>query len=201
MKKLAIATLILFGVTGTAIAAGNPSAGQAKAATCIACHGADGNSMVPSFPKLAGQHADYTAKQLRDFKAGDRVDPSMAPMVAGLSEQDMDDLAAFYATQTPSIGAATDEDKAARGRQIFLGGDASKGLSACLACHGPNGAGIPGASFPMLKGQHAAYTVKALKDFRSGARANDNGSMMRSIAARMSDSDIEAVAEYIAGLH
>jgi cytochrome c553 len=157
--------------------------------------------MVPSFPKLAGQHADYTAKQLRDFKAGDRVDPSMAPMVAGLSEQDMDDLAAFYATQTPSIGAATDEDKAARGRQIFLGGDASKGLSACLACHGPNGAGIPGAKFPMLKGQHAAYTVKALKDFRSGARANDNGSMMRSIAARMSDSDIEAVAEYIAGLH
>ncbi len=200
MKKLAIATLVMFGAVGTAVA-GDPAAGQAKATTCIACHGADGNSMIPTFPKIAGQHADYTAKQLHDFKSGERHDASMAPMVAGLDEQDIKDLAAFYATQTPAIGAATDELKAERGEQIFLGGDASKGLSACMACHGPNGAGIPGAQFPALQGQHAAYTIKTLKDFRSGERANDAGGMMQDIAARMSDSDIEAVAEYIAGLH
>lgn len=200
MKKLAIATLVMFGAVGTVVAAGNPSAGQTKSATCVACHAADGNSMVPTFPKLAGQHADYTAKQLHDFKSGNRNDPTMLPMVAGLNDQDIADLAAYFASQTPAIGSANAE-KAERGREIFLGGDASKGLSACLACHGPNGAGIAGAQFPSLKGQHTAYTIKALKDFRSGARANDNGNMMRDIAARLSDSDIEAVAEYIAGLH
>ena len=201
MKKLAIATLVMFGAVGTVAAAGNPTAGQAKANTCIACHGADGNSMVPTFPSLAGQHADYTLKQLRDFKSGDRYDPSMMPIVAALSEEDMADLAAFYATQTPAIGAATDEEKAERGRNIFLGGDANRGITACMACHGPNGAGVPGAAFPALQGQHAAYTIKTLKDFRSGARANDAAGMMRDVAARMSDSDIEAVAEFIAGLH
>ena len=201
MKNLAIAALVMFGAVGTVSAAGNPAAGQAKAVTCVACHSTDGNSMVPTFPKLAGQHADYTAKQLHNFKSGERSDPTMIPMVAALNDEDIADLAAFYATQTPAIGSASDAEKAERGQAIFLGGDASKGLTACMACHGPNGAGIPGAQFPALKGQHSAYTTKALNDFRSGARANDNASMMRDVAARMSDDDIKAVAEYIAGLH
>ena len=201
MKNLAIAALVMFGAVSTVSAAGNPAAGQSKSAICVACHSVDGNSMVPTFPKIAGQHADYMVKQLHDFKSGGRSDPTMLPMVAGLNDQDMADLAAYYASQTPAIGSAGNEEKAARGKQIFLGGDASKGLAACMACHGPNGAGMAGAQFPALKGQHSAYTTKALKDFRSGARANDAGKMMRDVAARMSDSDIEAVAEFIAGLH
>lgn len=201
MKKLAIAAMVMMGTVGVASAAGNPAAGQEKAATCLACHGMDGNSMVPTFPSIAGQHADYTLKQLMDFKGGVRHDDTMLPMVAALNEQDMADLAAYYAQQKRAIGTAADQEKAERGRQIFLGGDASKGISACMACHGPNGSGVPGAQFPALQGQHTTYTIKALKDFRAGTRANDAGNMMQDIAARMSDSDIAAVAEFIAGLH
>ena len=168
---------------------------------CAACHSADGNSMLPAFPKLAGQHAEYIAKQLADFKAGTRTDPTMTGMAAPLSEQDVADLAAYYASNTGSIGSAADAEKAALGQKIFQGGDKAKGISACMACHGPSGAGNPGAKFPALGGQHTAYVIKALKDFRSGTRANDPAKMMRDVAAKMSDSDIEAVAEYIAGLH
>jgi cytochrome c553 len=201
MNKLAIAAMVMIGAVGTVSAAGNPAAGKEKSITCVACHNADGNSMVPTFPNIAGQHADYIVKQLRDFKSEARKDPTMLPMVAGLSEEDMADLAAFYATQTPAIGVAADKEKAERGRQIFLGGDAAKGLTACVACHGPNGAGMVGAQFPALRGQHTTYTIKALQEFRSGTRTNDANNMMQDVAARMSDSDIAAVAEFIAGLH
>jgi len=191
----------MFGAVGTVSAAGDAAAGKTKSASCAACHNTDGNSMVATFPKLAGQHASYTAKQLADFKSGERQDPTMNGMAAPLSEQDMADLGAYFATQTPAIGAPADEEKAAKGKTLYQAGDAQKGISACMACHGPSGAGNPGAKFPSLKGQHTAYTVKALKDFRSGVRATDPQKMMQDIAAKMSDSDIEAVAEYIAGLH
>jgi cytochrome c553 len=201
MKKLAFAALVMFGAVSTVSAAGNAADGKAKSAACAACHGMDGNSMVPTFPKLAGQHASYIEKQLANFKAGDRKDPTMSGMAAPLSEQDMADLAAYFSSNTASIGSAANAEKAAMGKKIFQGGDKVKGISACMACHGPTGAGNPGAKFPALSGQHSTYIIKALKDFRSGTRANDMNKMMRDIAAKMSDSDIEAVAEYIAGLH
>jgi cytochrome c553 len=201
MKKLAFAALVMFGAVSTVSAAGNAADGKTKSASCAACHGVDGNSMVPTFPKLAGQHASYIAKQLADFKSGDRKDPTMNGMAAPLSEQDMADLGAYFASNTGAIGSAADAEKAAKGKKIFQAGDSAKGISACMACHGPSGAGNPGAKFPALSGQHSTYIVKALKDFRSGTRANDMNKMMRDIAAKMSDSDMEAVAEYIAGLH
>jgi cytochrome c553 len=201
MKKLAFAVLVMFGAVSTVSAAGDAAAGKTKSASCAACHGADGNSMVPTFPKLAGQHASYIAKQLAAFKSRDRIDPTMNGMAAALSEQDMADLGAYFASQTAAIGAPADEEKAATGKTLYQGGDKTKGISACMACHGPSGAGNPGAGFPSLQGQHSTYVVKALKDFRSGVRTTDPQKMMRDIAAKMSDADIEAVAEYIAGLH
>lgn len=201
MKKLAFAALVMFGAVSTVSAAGNAADGKTKSVTCAACHGADGNSMVPTFPKLAGQHASYLEKQLHNFHDKSRIDPTMNGMAAPLSDQDIADLAAYFSSQTRSIGSAANAEKAARGKQIFHGGDKAKGISACMACHGPNGAGNPGAKFPSLYGQQSAYVIKALKDFRSGARTNDMNKMMQDIAARMSDKDIEAVAEYITGLH
>ena len=155
---------------------------------------------MPAYPKLAGQHASYIAKQLADFKSTSRKDPTMNGMSAPLSPEDMADIAAYFAAQETSIGSA-DAEKAAAGKKIYEGGDKAKGISACMACHGPSGSGNPGAAFPALSGQNSAYVVKALTDFRSGTRANDLNSMMRDVAAKMSDSDIAAVAEYISGLH
>ncbi len=202
MKKLVLAALLALGVAGVAQAAGDAAAGQAKAAVCAACHGMDGNSPAnPVWPKLAGQHVDYITKQIADFKAGARTDATMTAMAMPLSDQDAADLAAYFSGQTVSIGSAADADKAAAGQKIYQGGIAGKGVSACMACHGPSGAGNPGAKFPSLKGQHGAYVAKALKDFRSGTRTNDAAKMMQSIAAKMSDAEIEAVATYINGLH
>jgi cytochrome c553 len=200
MKNIAIAALVVLGACGTAQAAGDAAAGQTKAAVCAACHGADGNSMVPTFPKLAGQHASYLTKQLSDFKSGARKDPTMTGMAAPLSEQDIADLAAYFSSQTVAIGSANAE-KAAAGKKLYTGGDASRGVSACMACHGPDGAGNPGAKFPALKGQQTMYVVKQLQDFRSGTRSNDPAQMMSSIAGKMTDAEIEAVSEYIVGLH
>lgn len=199
MNRLAIAALLL-GALGSAHAAGSASAGQGKAAVCSACHGMDGNSVTPIWPSLAGQHEQYISKQLMDFKSGARKDDTMTAMAAPLSEQDVADLAAWFSSQKRGIGSANAE-KAMVGEKLYRAGDASKGLAACMACHGPNGAGNPAAKFPALAGQHATYTGKALKDFRSGVRSNDPASMMRAVAAKMTDAQIEAVAEYIAGLH
>jgi cytochrome c553 len=201
MKNLAFAVLAMFGAVSTAHAAGDAAAGQTKSAMCAACHGATGSkTTLPTYPTLAGQHASYIAKQLADFKSGARMDPIMMGMVAALSEQDMADIAAYFASQAASVGSA-DAEKAAAGKKIYEGGDKVKGVSACMACHGPSGAGNPGAAFPGLGGQNKDYVVKALKDFRSGTRSNDLNGMMRDIAAKMSDSDIDNVAEYIVGLH
>ncbi|MCW8825231.1 MAG: cytochrome c4 [Gammaproteobacteria bacterium] len=197
MKKQLIAALILIGATGIAQAAGDATAGKGKAAACAACHMADGNSMIPNFPKLAGQHESYIVKQLTEFKAGTRKDATMLGMTAALSEQDMADIGAFFASQSASIGSANAE-KAAMGKTIYQAGNKQSGLSACMACHGPAGKGNAGAKFPTLGGQHSAYTIKQLKDFRSGSRSNV---MMNDIAAKMSDAEIDASAEFIQGLH
>ncbi len=200
-SKVLFSLLALFVVTGTSQAAGDADAGQAKAQVCFSCHGVNGNSVNPIWPKLAGQHAGYTAKQLADFKAGDqRNNPLMMGQVMSLSPQDMADLAAFFAKQKPSPGSA-DEAKISMGEKLYRGGNMATGVSACIACHGPTGAGNPAAKYPMLSGQHAAYTVQTLKDFRSVTRKNDPGKMMQNIAARMTDAEIEAVSSYMQGLH
>ena len=202
MKYQALISLFaLFAVAATTQAAGDAEAGKTKAQVCFSCHGVNGNSANPVWPKLAGQHASYITKQLADFKAGtERNDPLMMAQVMPLSPQDMDDLAAFFAKQKPSPGSA-EEAKLALGKQIYQGGNKATGVSACMACHGPTGAGNPAAKYPMVSGQHAPYVVKTLKDFRSGARKNDPGKMMQNVAARMTDAEIEAVASYMQGLH
>jgi cytochrome c553 len=201
MKKLLmIASIASVAMLGAAHAAGDAEAGKAKSVMCAACHGQDGNSVAPNFPKLAGQHADYLTKQLVDFKAGERTDATMNGMVAALSEQDMADLGAFYASQKGTVGQAA-EDKVAMGEMLYRAGNSASGVAACSACHGPRGSGNPMAKFPSLSGQHADYTALQLKNFRNAARANDAGSMMRGVAKKMSDAEIDAVAQYIQGLH
>lgn len=180
--------------------AGDAAAGQAKAAVCAGCHGPDGNSTNPEWPKLAGQGAAYLAKQLREFKAGKRVNATMQGMAAPLSEQDIADLAAFYAGQKARLGVA-DPAQVPLGRRLYRGGNAEAGVAACMSCHGPAGGGNPLAKFPRLSGQHAAYVAKSLQDYRSGARDNDPNGMMRGIAERLTDREIKALSEYIAGLH
>lgn len=202
MKLKAIISLFsLLALSSAVHAAGDATAGKAKAAVCFSCHGPNGNSMNPVWPKLAGQHADYIAKQLADFKAGKtRMDPLMAGQVAALSGQDMADLGAFFATQKVSPAGA-DETLVKLGEKIFRAGNKATGVSACMACHGPTGSGNPAAKFPSLKGQHAAYTEKALKDFKNAVRTNDAGKMMQNVTAMMTDKEIKAVAAYIQGLH
>jgi len=199
--KIAIASIALFMATSPVMAAGDAQAGKAKAQVCFSCHGANGASPAnPAWPKLAGQHAKYTAKQLADFKKGKtRKDPAMAGQVANLTEQDMANLGAFFAAQTPKAGGAA-KDKVVLGQNIYRGGNEKSGVAACAGCHAPNGAGNPAANFPRLSGQTAAYTIKTLNDFAKGTRSNDAGSMMRTIAARMTDAEIAAVASYIEGL-
>ncbi len=183
-----------------AAASGNPAKGQAKAAACAGCHGADGNGGAdPAWPKLAGQDADYTAKQLADFKSGARKDPIMAGMAAPLSAQDMKDIGAYYANLKPKAGTARDAALAKAGEKIYRGGNAKMGVTACMSCHGPSGHGIP-PRYPRVSGQGAAYTAKQMLAFKTGARANDGDTMTR-IAFRMSEHEIKAVSDYMAGLH
>ncbi|HRD48536.1 MAG: cytochrome c4 [Candidatus Competibacter sp.] len=201
MKKLVViaATCALLGSATTALAAGDPTAGKTKSATCAACHNADGNSALAQYPKLAGQSADYLVKQLQDYKSGARANPIMAGMVAPLSSQDMEDLAAYFASQ-PIARSAADPALAPVGEAIFRGGNLTSGVAACMACHGAIGAGNPAARFPALAGQHTDYVEAQLKAFRAMERANDAGQMMRGVAARMTDPEIKAVASYIQGL-
>jgi len=200
-RKIIISLLLSFAATSVALAAGDPVAGQARVAVCGACHGADGNSPVPNFPKLAGQGERYLNKQLHDIKSGQRVVPEMTGMLDSFNDQDLLDIAAWYALQKPSIGAA-DPALVAAGQALFRGGDLSRGVPACTGCHSPDGTGNGAAGFPHLGGQHAQYLVKQLTAFREGNRSNDGDSqVMRSIAAKLGNKDIEALAAYIQGLH
>ena len=208
MKKIAIAAALLAGLTGVVHAAGDAAAGKDKAASCVACHGPDGNSIAPNFPNLAGQSESFLYKQLKDFKAGKRSDPTMDAMIMPLDDQTMQDVSAFFAGQTLKPGQA-DPALVDAGKAIYKGGIAEIGVPACMACHGPAGNGNPGAGFPQLASQRATYTEKQLKDFRSAAqntgavpvgRNNDASKMMRNAMKRMSDPEIKAVAQYIQGL-
>ena len=201
MNKWLLTVSIALAISASGIqAAGNAEVGQTKSVACGACHGPDGNSPVnPIWPKLAGQHPKYIEKQLKDFKSGARSDATMIGMVAPLNEQDMADLAAFFAGNSVKGGTAA-ADKVAAGEKVYRAGNASTGVAACMACHGPAGTGNPQADFPSLTGQHAAYIEKVLKDFRSGSRANDMNRMMQGVAERMTDAEIAAVAQYIQGL-
>ena len=201
MKKCLVTVLVVMGmmVAGGAQAAGDVDAGQARAALCIACHGPGGNSLNPMWPKLAGQHPAYIVKQLQLFKGGVRKDPMMAPMAVALDEKAMADLAAYFSSQKRSAGVAA-ADKVELGGKIYRGGNKASGVAACMACHGPTGAGNPAANFPNLAGQQAIYVEKALKDFRSGARVTDPNMMMRGVAAKMTDAEITAVAQFVQGL-
>lgn len=199
-RNVAVLALGLLGAT-YAFAAGDASKGSATATTvCAACHGADGNSAVAMYPKLAGQHAEYLTKQLNNFKSGERKNPIMSGMVANLSAEDMENLGAYFSTQAAKPGTAKSNGAGSVGEKIYKGGIPGVGVPACASCHGPAGAGIP-VQFPRLAGQHADYIANQLKGFRAGERANDAAKMMRQIAAKMSDQDIAAVADYIQGLH
>jgi cytochrome c553 len=203
MNKLIVSLLLTLGISGVAHAAGDAAAGQAKAAVCGACHGPDGNSMAPNFPKLAGQGERYLVKQLKEIKDGKRVVLEMTGLLNNLSDQDLADIAAYFASQKGSVGAA-DPKLVARGEALFRGGNLAKGLPACTGCHSPDGKGNAAAGFPHLGGQHAQYIAKQLTDFRKeeGGRANDGDAMtMRTIARKLSDEDIAAVSSYIQGLH
>ncbi|MGH8280959.1 MAG: c-type cytochrome [Gammaproteobacteria bacterium] len=183
--------------TSAAPVQGNATAGQKKSATCAACHGADGNSVGPQFPKLAGQNADYIVRELQRFKSGERKNPIMASMAAPLSDQDMQDLAAWFSSQTVRTGEA-DPSLVKTGEAVYRGGDRESGIPACLACHGPDGAGNGPMLIPALAGQHADYVVSQLEAFASGARKSP---MMDTIAAHLTPAQMKAVASYIQGLH
>ncbi|WP_439860258.1 c-type cytochrome [Pseudomonas sp. MBLB4136] len=202
MNKVLVSLLLTLGITGLAQAAGgDATAGQGKVAVCGACHGADGNSAAPNFPKLAGQGERYLLKQLNDIKSGNRGVVEMTGLLDNLSEQDLADIAAYYTSQKMSVGAA-DPKLVARGEALFRGGKLDQGMPACTGCHSPDGAGLDAAGFPQLGGQHAAYVAKQLTDFREGNRTNDGDSqIMRGIAAKLSNKDIEALSSYVQGLH
>ena len=196
------ASLLLL-VSVPAFAMGDAAAGQAKSAVCAACHGLDGNSVVPNWPKIAGQHEDYLVRHIQLIKSGARMVPEMAAITPGLSEQDIEDLAAYFSSQTMSGGVA-DESLVATGERIYRAGNAESGVPACMACHGPAGSGNPLAGYPKLAGQHAVYTAKILGDYRDGKNWGEKDAMsqvMNGVAAELTDEEIQAVASYIEGLH
>jgi cytochrome c553 len=224
-KLLAVAISLAFTSLPGFSAEGAVQAGKEKTAACSGCHGADGNSAMPLFPKLAGQHPHYLVKQLQAFKDGSRSDATMAPMAAGLSQQDMIDIAAYYAAekitanQMPELPADDEDedekpDAAAlkakqaqqgeklqallkKGSDLYRNGDLEREVSACIACHGPHGEGNKPAGFPALKGQHADYVIKTLNDFKTGKRANNPENIMYMIAKKMTDEEIQAVAYHV----
>lgn len=204
MSKRWVSLVFILGFASAAPAAeevGDPAAGQAKIAVCGACHGPDGNSMAPVFPKLAGQGERYLLKQLHEIRDGKRVVLEMTGMLNNLSEQDLADIAAFFSTQKGTAGASGSA-LVATGEALFRGGNIDQGLPACTGCHAPGGTGNAAAGFPRLGGQHADYVKKQLVAFREGQRTNDGDTLvMRTIASRLSSQDIDALSAYIQGLH
>ena len=198
-SQIGVIALALSGLISFPATAGDAEAGKAKSAVCAACHGVDGNSTNPIWPSLAGQHASYIVKQLQDFKAERRVDASMAGMVAGLSDDDMKNLAAYFESQRPKP-VAYDGAMVPKGESIYRGGITETRVAACMGCHMPNGSGNGPAGWPSLKGQHPEYIAAQLQRFKEGSRANDTGGMMRNLVKRMSDEEMKSVAAYIAGI-
>jgi cytochrome c553 len=207
MKRILL-SLVLLGTSAlniTNAGQGNIEAGKTKSAMCAACHGADGNSLVPMYPSLAGQSASYVAKQLADFKTGmtsggkqGRVNAIMGGMSMALSEQDMDDLGAYYSSQIAKYaGGETSEV----GKKLYFGGDVERGITACIACHGSDAKGMSQAGFPALAGQSAIYLKSQLEYFRDGTRNNDKNAMMRNIAVKLEDTDIAALVQYMSTIN
>ena len=201
MLRIAIVSMTFLAAT-SAMAAGDPEAGESKAGVCAACHGMDGNSQVAQWPKIAGQHEDYLARQTRMVRDQQRDVPQMYPIVMNLSDEDIADLAAWYASQMIEPGVA-DEALVKPGRALYHGGNPDSGVPACMACHGPTGNGIPGAGFPMVRAQHADYTADRLRRYRDGETNQDDSysKIMVGVAENLSDAEIEAVSSYIEGLH
>ena len=201
MKSSYIGAILigLSSLVSFSLIAAEHEAGKSKSEVCAGCHGADGNSVNGDWPSLAGQHASYLVKQLKNFKSGDRTNPVMQGMVAALSEEDIQDIAAYFASQE-SKPVAFDKDLVALGENIYRGGITEISVAACMACHSPGANGNGPASYPSLKGQHSKYLVSQLKNFRDGTRANDANSIMRAIAGRMSDREMLAVAAYISAI-
>ena len=205
MKKLALILSLL--ASCSVWAQGSIEAGKAKSQTCVACHGADGNSLITQYPKLAGQHEKYLEKQLKDLKLGmtsggkqGRNEPVMGAMAMPLSEQDMADLAAYYAS-LPISNNSTPENVVEEGKALYTAGDAERGVTACIACHGPRGNGTELSGFPKISGQHAEYIKAQLEKFRDGSRNNDMNAMMRDVAKKLTDAEIDTLSKYVGGLH
>jgi cbb3-type cytochrome c oxidase subunit III len=203
---LAVSSLASAAEEQKAVAKADPAKGEAlytngdnarNIVACVSCHGAAGNSTITQNPRLAGQHEAYIAKQLMNFRAPERNNPVMSPLAKALSDEDIRNVAAYLSAQSPKPGAAKNKDTIDLGKKIWRGGIAAKNVPACAGCHSPNGAGIP-AQYPRLAGQHQDYTVAQLTNFRGGARSNSP--QMTAIAERLSDKEIKAVADYIAGL-
>ena len=222
MKKKLLAVSLALAFTSTSgilHAEGNINEGKEKAAACVSCHGENGNSMVSTFPKLAQQHSSYLIKQLQEFKSGERKNPMMSSIAMGLTDKDMDDIAAYYAEQTVSaneLPVLDDEDEdektpasegekktggkdaiqtlITQGSDLYRNGDLTREVSACIACHGPFGEGNKPAAFPALKSQHADYLIKTLNDFKSGERGNHPENMMHMITQKMTAEEIKAVS-------
>jgi len=210
MKKIALSLTILLGALSASNATafdGDVNAGKEKSATCAACHGPDGNAPVNIYPKIAGQHADYIYKQLTEFKLGmtsggkeGRMNPVMSGMAMPLSDQDMKDLAAYFASLNMSEGA-TPKDVQETGAMLYKAGDAERGIPSCAACHGPRGNGSSLAKFPKISFQHPEYINSQLEQFRDGVRNNDLNGVMQDIAKKLTDKDIETLSKYLGGLH
>ncbi|MFV0574238.1 MAG: c-type cytochrome [Vibrio sp.] len=205
MKKLVL--LMSLVASCSVWAQGDIEAGKSKSATCAACHGPDGNSVVAQYPKIAGQHEKYLEKQLQELKLGmtsggkqGRYDPVMSAMAMPLTDEDIADLAAYYAS-VPQTGGSTPENVVEAGKALYFAGSQEKGLTSCNACHGPRGEGMELGGFPKISGQHADYVKIQLEKFRSGERTNDLNGMMQDIAKQLSDEDIDTLSKYVGGLH
>ncbi|MCE9680444.1 cytochrome c4 [Shewanella sp. AS1] len=205
MKKLAIALSVLAILSTPAIAAGDAAAGKNKSIVCSACHGVDGNSMIDMYPKIAGQHEAYLNKQLHELRQAaltggkeGRNDPLMSPMAVALTDQDIDDLSAYFASQT--LTTTDVKDVPALGEQLYKGGDPVRGITACAACHGPDGQGVETAGFPAIAGQHANYIKIQLTKFHGATRNNDLNGMMQDVAKKLTPEDMDALSKYISSI-
>ena len=196
---VALTAVVTIGWSAPSTAAGTKEAGQAKSATCVACHGVDGNSVNPEWPSIAGQHPTYIVRQLKAFKGGQRQNVLMTPMAAMLTDQDMEDLAAYFSSQTLRGGEA-DPTRLKLGQKLYRSGNVAKQVAACASCHGPAGKGNLAAGWPSIQGQHALYVANQLRAYKAGPRASDPNQMMRNVAAQLSDEEIDAVASYVQGL-
>ena len=204
MRKRLFAVVLILVSTFVVAAPGDPQAGETKSAACAACHGLDGNSSDPQFPKIAGQHADYVGRHLALFKSGERESAVMQPFASMLSEQDMADLGAYFSSKQVGVGTA-DEPLVALGAALYRGGSKVQGVPSCMGCHGPTGRGNPASKYPAIGGQHANYSTLQLERFRAGTVYGKddypNKTIMSQVAKTLTDADIVALSSYLEGLH